>query len=202
MLKAVLAVMVIAIALSAQAAHAQWDDCRFGEEDCTGQCGAFTDTDGDGICDRSQPAPQDRAAEVVGVQEDVLSLQGPSGGAAPLQNEPSQQKAYHLLEITGLLAVAYAGTYALARKGKITLLAHRKLWNVFLLATFLVVGAFGLLLVARIDYGWAPLPHFFMLQWHVDVGIAMSVISIFHVAWHWRYYACIFRRDGGKKCRR
>ena len=41
---------------------AQWDDCPFGEVDDTypGLCGRYIDTDNDDICDRSQPAPEDR----------------------------------------------------------------------------------------------------------------------------------------------
>jgi hypothetical protein len=39
-----------------------WDDCPFGLEDdpYPGDCARYIDTDGDGICDRSQPAPEDR----------------------------------------------------------------------------------------------------------------------------------------------
>ena len=37
-----------------------WDDCPQGEVFCEGKCGLFIDTDNDGICDRSQSAPEDR----------------------------------------------------------------------------------------------------------------------------------------------
>lgn len=39
-----------------------WDDCPFGLEDDAypGDCARYIDTDGDGICDHSQPAPEDR----------------------------------------------------------------------------------------------------------------------------------------------
>ncbi len=37
-----------------------WDDCPAGEVFCEGTCGLFEDTDNDGICDRSQPALEDR----------------------------------------------------------------------------------------------------------------------------------------------
>lgn len=36
-----------------------WDDCPRGEVLCEGKCGQFVDTDNDGICDHSQPAPED-----------------------------------------------------------------------------------------------------------------------------------------------
>ncbi|GAF82714.1 unnamed protein product, partial [marine sediment metagenome] len=43
-----------------------WDNCPFGFEDdpYPGECKRYIDTDGDGICDLSQPAPEDRDASV------------------------------------------------------------------------------------------------------------------------------------------
>jgi len=39
-----------------------WDNCPFGLEDdpYPGECNRYVDSDGDGICDLSQPAPEDR----------------------------------------------------------------------------------------------------------------------------------------------
>ncbi len=37
-----------------------WNDCPFGEKDCSGLCGKFFDSDLDGICDYSQISPEDR----------------------------------------------------------------------------------------------------------------------------------------------
>ncbi|MBN1619544.1 hypothetical protein JW890_02370 [candidate division WOR-3 bacterium] len=37
-----------------------WNDCPFGERDCSGICGRFFDSDSDGICDYSQVSPEDR----------------------------------------------------------------------------------------------------------------------------------------------
>jgi|AntAceMinimDraft_15_1070371.scaffolds.fasta_scaffold06750_4 hypothetical protein len=39
-----------------------WDNCPFGLEDdpYPGECNRYIDSDGDGICDLSQPAPEDR----------------------------------------------------------------------------------------------------------------------------------------------
>jgi hypothetical protein len=50
-----------------------WDDCLHGEVDCLypGECPKYIDTDNDGICDHSQPAPEDREVEVVADSEPV-----------------------------------------------------------------------------------------------------------------------------------
>lgn len=42
-----------------------WDDCPKGlvDDPYPGECSKYIDTDGDGICDHSQPAPEDREVE-------------------------------------------------------------------------------------------------------------------------------------------
>ncbi len=126
----------------------------------------------------------------------------PGPGGQGLLTVPAQGdvKGYDLVGIAVPLILAYAATYALSKKGMISVTAHRRLWNAALLAAFAIVGVLGVLLVIRIDYGFAVLQNFFMLYWHVEAGIAMVVISAFHVAWHWRYYACVFKTGGGAKC--
>jgi len=44
-----------------------WDDCPFGKENdpYPGDCSRYIDTDNDGICDHSQPAPEDRIANEI-----------------------------------------------------------------------------------------------------------------------------------------
>jgi len=65
---------------------------------------------------------------------------------------------------------------------------HRKIWNVLLLITFLISGIFGILLVLRINYGIEIPLYSDLLFWHVEFGIAMTIISIFHITWHWKYF--------------
>ena len=70
---------------------------------------------------------------------------------------------------------------------------HRKIWNALLLITFLASGILGILLVIRINFGVAiPLP-FNVMFWHVETGIAMFMISIFHISWHGTYFKNMFR---------
>jgi hypothetical protein len=58
---------------------------------------------------------------------------------------------------------------------------------------FLVSGLLGILLVVRINYGPAIQLPFNILFWHVEFGIAMTLISIFHIIWHWQYFKGIIR---------
>ena len=70
---------------------------------------------------------------------------------------------------------------------------HRKIWNMLLLLSFIGVAASGVILTVRIDYGVNILPRFRTLFWHVETGIAMTVISVFHIIWHLPYFKAIMR---------
>lgn len=188
-------------------ASAQWDDCPFGEvnDTCPGECGRYTDTDGDGICDHSQLAPEERVPEneqVAGTgnadpsdakataalaREDTGELQGTQ------KSEAAHGRLYYLPVIAIALIALYAASWGLAQKKKISVVAHRKLWNIVLLVTFLISGILGLILVLRISHGITiPLP-FDTLFWHVEAGIAMTLISVFHIAWHWPYFKALLK---------
>lgn len=90
--------------------------------------------------------------------------------------------------------IIYGITFLLYKTKRMRTATHRKIWNVLLLGTFLTSGLFGLLLAIQLDY---PLPFripFDLLFWHVEAGIAMTLISLFHLGWHFSYYRNLFRR--------
>jgi hypothetical protein len=66
---------------------------------------------------------------------------------------------------------------------------------VLLLATFLITGIFGLILTIQLDYELPFTIPFDLLFWHVEAGVAMTLISIFHVSWHFNYYRNLLRRS-------
>ena len=57
---------------------------------------------------------------------------------------------------------------------------HKKFWNWMLLGTFLIAAILGLTMAITLSYGWV-LPFADSLYIHVELGIAMAIISIFHV---------------------
>ncbi|MCD6229990.1 MAG: hypothetical protein J7K00_04250 [Candidatus Diapherotrites archaeon] len=123
------------------------------------------------------------------VAKDIaLSLKLDSSLILPESNDVSKGRPYYLLPVSLFLVFLYAAGYALSKKGVISVVAHRKVWNFVLLVTFLVSGVLGILLILRISFGFViPLP-FNILFWHVEAGIAMFVISVFHVLWHLSYF--------------
>jgi hypothetical protein len=89
---------------------------------------------------------------------------------------------YHVIPIAVILTLLYTVTYLFSKKGIIKLADHRRLWNWALLATFLISAMLGMILAICINFGWT------VLFDHVELGIAMTMISIYHILWHWNYW--------------
>jgi hypothetical protein len=100
---------------------------------------------------------------------------------------------YNFTLITIVIFTAYFLSFYLAKTKKITQIQHRRFWNFILLISFLVSGILGLILAFFIDqkisFSWY-LP---FLWFHVEFGIIMSLISIFHIIWHLPYYKSILK---------
>ncbi len=101
---------------------------------------------------------------------------------------------YQTIPILMVLIIIYIITILLVKSKKITLLTQRRFWNIVLLITFLVSGLLGLILAISIDQK-INLPWYLqLLRLHVKFGIAMSIVSIFHLLWHLPYYNSILKK--------
>jgi hypothetical protein len=97
-------------------------------------------------------------------------------------------ESYHFVLISVSVVFFYFLTLYLQRIEKISLLWHRRLWNLVLLASFIISGILGLFMTFAIDFD-LPLKFYSIILWlHVEAGIVMAIISIFHALWHLRYY--------------
>lgn len=92
-----------------------------------------------------------------------------------------------IIFITVVLAI-YLGSFYLVKAQKISLLKHRRFWNYSLLAFFLISAILGLTLAIFIDYNLNTSWYGNILWLHVEAGIVMATISIFHIIWHFRYF--------------
>jgi hypothetical protein len=99
-----------------------------------------------------------------------------------------------ILKVT-IAVIAYGITWFLVKFGRISLLTHRKIWNVLLLITFLISCLLGLLIAFLIDQGSVPSWYIKILRLHVNAGIFMTVIALFHTFGHFRYYVAIFKKS-------
>ena len=154
-----------------------WGDCPFGLIDCPypGECSRYVDSDNDGICDLSQLTPEDRGALTIPSDIEI------------------KRRVYHFLPISLILIFFYVLGSFMVKKKVISLVNHRRIWNILLLITFFISGILGILWVIRLDLGWRISLPFSILFWHTETGIAMTVISIFHIIWHWPYLKKLFR---------
>ncbi len=105
---------------------------------------------------------------------------------------------YALFPIGIAIILLYVLTYLLYRAGIIHKKSHRQVWNTGLLLTFFITAILGLLLAVQVNFKleipWIKE----LLDWHVNFGIGMSMIAIFHFAWHWSYYRDLLRRGISK----
>jgi hypothetical protein len=144
----------------------------------------------------SQDDPNDALAIGASVASFPGDGDGSSGGRGISGGEPvaaavSGPPQYYFSPVAiGFLAV-YGVSFGLYRTRRMKVTTHRKIWNMLLLATFLLCGLIGLLLAVGVTRStpWA-LPSW-LLVWHVETGIAMCFISFFHIGWHARYYLAI-----------
>jgi len=106
---------------------------------------------------------------------------------------------YHTVIIIISVLVLYLITWLLVRSKKIKQQSHRKLWNFLLLINFLVSGVLGIVLAIIIDLNITASWYREMLWIHVEFGIAMGIISVFHFFWHLKYYLKTFSKKGSLK---
>jgi hypothetical protein len=185
-----LALALVVVSLTATVAVA-WEDCPYGlvNDPWPGLCRRYIDTNDDGVCDHSQPEPESTSVIIP-----------PADGGEDGQNETFPVDAeegagdiqlagtYHVIPIALALSLIYLVTYMMAKKDIIKLSDHRRLWNWALLATFLASAMLGLMLAICINFGWTVPFSTKTLFFHVELGISMAVISLFHILWHWNYW--------------
>jgi len=198
-----------------------WDNCPFGFEDdpYPGECKRYIDTDGDGICDLSQPAPEDRDTSVSLNDENIkenteddnryfkeidekvtggLFIAEAASTQKTVSDSPSPERkslpSYYFLEIFFVSLLIYFGGKFLARKLEISLCKEKKFWNVFLLISFIGSAGTGMILVFIRDFEWFKSINFNFLFWHVEFSIVMTLLGIFHALWHLKYYLSIFKK--------
>ncbi len=112
--------------------------------------------------------------------------------------EASFFTGYNVSPIAIGFLLIYMVSFVLHKTKKIRVTTHRKVWNVLLLATFLITGIFGAILTIQLDYQLPFTIPFDLMFWHVEAGVAMTLISVFHVGWHFNYYRNLLRSSRRK----
>src|SRR5574344_1739397 len=102
---------------------------------------------------------------------------------------------YNFILISTIVLSCYLTSFLLVKFKKITQLQHRRFWNIILLITFLVSCFLGLFLAFSIDQQLSLKFYLPFIWCHVEFGIIMSLIAIFHTLWHLPYYQAIFHQS-------
>lgn len=102
--------------------------------------------------------------------------------------------SYYFLLLLILVFASYFLSSYLVKIKKISLIKHRQLWNIILLISFLISGILGIILAAIIDLKLVFLGYRSLLWFHVEFGIVMALVGIFHTLWHLPYYLSLFQK--------
>lgn len=110
------------------------------------------------------------------------------------EGEDHTTVVYPLIEIGATTMLLYFFTWLLTKFKVLKISVHRKIWNVILLLSFMVSGLLGLMLVIQINYNVLADWYSTFMWLHVDFGIVMALISVFHILWHTKYFGLLFRK--------
>ena len=185
------------ILLSAPA-DALWDDCPFGKVNDTypGDCSRYIDTDKDGICDHSQPAPNERNSNL---EEEVELTQGSENPATISADTPSYTdflvSRYNFIPLSFALITLIIFSEIAAKKGIIEPMTIKYLWNAVLALSFFTCFLASLPSIF-------PALNFFPkhLFVHVEAGLVMAWITLYHIWGRRHFYTKCFPKKL-KKCR-
>jgi len=111
------------------------------------------------------------------------------------KSNQKQSSSYDLILVSALTFGLYFTTFFLAKFKKIKKKTHRKIWNMLLLLTFLASCLFGFFLVLQINYHFLFSIFRTLLYWHVEIGISMTLIAVFHILWHLKYFKTYFKTN-------
>ena len=94
--------------------------------------------------------------------------------------------------------VGYIVTYTLYKAGLIKKSIHVNLWNFILFSAFLVTALAGFVLMVLLELGIITSINLGLLYWHVEFGITMALVTVFHIIIYWKSTRRLFT---GKRVR-
>jgi hydrogenase-4 membrane subunit HyfE len=102
--------------------------------------------------------------------------------------------SYKFIPISLIVIIVYAITYVLYKENVITEAVHAKIWSILILIIGLILAAFGLLITLFAEYGISIPINSDMVFWHVEIGIVLFIIALFHIHLHWDRFKIITLR--------
>jgi hypothetical protein len=88
----------------------------------------------------------------------------------------------------------YLVTYILYKTGLIKKSIHVNLWNFILFSAFLVAAGAGFTLMVLLELDVITSINLGLLYWHVEFGITLALVTIFHLFTYWKSTKKLFYR--------
>lgn len=82
--------------------------------------------------------------------------------------------------------IGYLLTYSLYRLNLIKKTIHINIWNMILFFAFLISGGAGFILVILLELGVVVPVSQPLLYWHVELGVTLVLVTIFHLHTYWK----------------
>lgn len=99
---------------------------------------------------------------------------------------------YNFILVSAIVLSFYFISFLLIKFKRITQIQHRRFWNFVLLITFLISCLLGLFLAFSIDQQISLKIYLPLIWYHVEFGIVMAIVAIFHTLWHIPYFTSLF----------
>jgi hypothetical protein len=107
---------------------------------------------------------------------------------------------YDILLPSVPVLVGYFLSYTLYRADLIKKSLHVNIWNFIIGVSFLISGLAGFILLILLDLGISLPVSSQLLYWHVEFGITVAIVTIFHFHTYWKSSKTMFvkakRRSG------
>ena len=101
---------------------------------------------------------------------------------------------YQFIPIALIVIIVYAITYLLYKEDVITEAMHAKIWNILIFISGLILATIGLLISILAEYGMNIAVNTLLVFWHVEIGVLLFVIALFHIYLHWDRFKLITLR--------
>lgn len=80
----------------------------------------------------------------------------------------------------------YLCTYVLYKRSIIKKSIHVNIWNFILFNAFLITAVAGFVLMVLLELGVISSLNLGLLYWHVEFGITMALVTVFHIHTYWK----------------
>lgn len=102
--------------------------------------------------------------------------------------------SYEFVPVSLIIIIVYAITYVLYKESVITEAMHAKIWNIAIFVIGLILATIGLIISILAEYGISIDINAIMVFWHVEVGVILFIIALFHIHLHWERFKRITLR--------